>query len=116
MGHGTVDTANVRYREMNEAFARAGYDNIIIASVEAKPDLDDALEAMAGKNIKSVLVHPFMVVAGEHANNDMAGGDTDSYVSRLRDAGYQVTAVVKGLGEYESFRRLYVEKLKELMA
>ena len=60
------------------------------------------------------MVHPFMVVAGDHARNDMAGED-DSYVSKLQSLGYQVEAVIKGLGEYPQFRQIYVDKLKGML-
>ena len=67
----------------------------------------------AGKTGK-VIVHPFMVVAGDHARNDMAG-EENSYVTVLKNAGYPVEAIVKGLGEYPQFRRIYVDKLEKLM-
>lgn len=115
MGHGSEDSANVRYEQMNAAFCRAGLWNVRIASVEAKPDLDDALLFLKDcDKIEKVVLHPFMVVAGDHAHNDMAG-EEDSYVSRLRRAGYPVEAVVKGLGEYPQFRAIYAEKLRALM-
>lgn len=115
MGHGTEDDANIRYEQMNAALLQAGLTNVRIASVEAKPDLDDALRFMEKcGNIEKVIVHPFMVVAGDHAHNDMAG-EEDSYVTRLRQAGYPVCAVVKGLGEYPQFRAIYLKKYKELI-
>lgn len=115
MGHGTEDDANIRYVQMNEAFARAGLTNVRIASVEARPNLTDAISYLqnAGK-VDKVVVHPFMVVAGDHARNDMAGED-DSYVAELQSLGYQVEAVIKGLGEYPQFRQIYVDKLKEML-
>lgn len=116
MGHGTEDSANVRYEQMNRAFERAGLQNVRIASVEAKPDLEDALRFLHDCGRRGeVIVHPFMVVAGDHAHNDMAG-EADSYVTRLEEAGYPVRAVVKGLGEYPQFRAIYVDKLKKMMA
>lgn len=118
MGHGTETTANIRYEQMNVAFQKAGYQNVRIASVEAKPDLEDAMEELRGirekKKIKKVIVQPFMVVAGDHAKNDMAG-DEDSYRTKLLEAGYEVEAVVKGLGEFSEFRKIYVDKLKNVM-
>lgn len=118
MGHGTESDANARYEQMNEAFVEAGLANVQIASVEAKPDMDDALkrlnELKCRKNIAKVIVQPFMVVAGDHAKNDMAG-EEDSYVTRLREAGYPVEAVVKGLGEYPQFRKIYVDKVKKVI-
>lgn len=115
MGHGTDVEANDRYRQMNEAFSEAGFSNVRIASVEAKPDLEDALCRLADKKaVGKVVLHPFMVVAGDHAKNDMAG-EEDSYLTRVKDAGYEPEAVVKGLGEYEAFRRIYVEKLQKML-
>lgn len=118
MGHGTEADANIRYSQMHEAFIKTGLDNVHIASVEAKPDLEDTMERLnklkEQKVIAKVVVQPFMVVAGDHAKNDMAG-EQDSYVSRLLEAGFQVKAVVKGLGEYPGFRNIYLEKLKKVL-
>lgn len=117
MGHGTEADANIRYQQMNEAFEEAGMDNFRIASVEARPDLEDAVKALRlrGKS-KKVVLHPFMVVAGDHARNDMAGEEngSQSFLSRLQEAGFQAGAVIKGLGEYPQFRRIYMEKLFRL--
>lgn len=114
MGHGSEDAANIRYAQMNQAFQRAGMYNVRIASVEAKPDLEDAIEELKKRgNKKKVLLYPFMVVAGDHAKNDMAG-EEDSYVSELRENGYQTEAYIKGLGEYPQFRRIYVEKFQKI--
>lgn len=116
MGHGTEDAANIRYEQMNQALAEQGYTNVHIASVEAKPDLEDVVFALKAQNISGeIVVHPFMVVAGDHANNDMAG-DADSYVTRLQELGWQTEAVVRGLGEYPEFRQIYVERLEKLLA
>ncbi len=116
MGHGTEDRANIRYHQMNEAFAQSGIVNVHIASVEAEPDLGDAMQVIEKQGFaKKVILHPFMVVAGDHARNDMAGKE-DSYVTKLKGAGYQVEAVVKGLGEYAAFRRIYVDKLRKLQS
>lgn len=114
MGHGTEAEANVRYEQMNTALKEAGFPNVKIASVEAKPDLEDAMLALQEREgVEKVIVHPFMVVAGDHAKNDMAGAE-DSYVTRLQAAGYSTEAVVKGLGEYAPFRRIYVDRLQRL--
>lgn len=118
MGHGTEADANIRYEQMNEAFVKAGLTNVRIASVEAKPDIHDALRRLNKirhqRTVYSVVVQPFMVVAGDHAKNDMAGLE-DSYVTRLRKAGFQVEAVIKGLGEYPQFRKIYLEKIKKVI-
>lgn len=115
MGHGTDADANIRYKEMNEAFKNAGFKNVHIASVEAKPDINDAIAEMKKcKHIEKVIVHPFMIVAGDHANNDMAG-ERDSFVSVLNECGYKTEAILKGLGEYPEFREIYVNKLTEMI-
>lgn len=115
MGHGTEAEANERYGQMNEALAREGLHNVRIASVEARPDILDAIEELRKRGTgKPVVLHPFMVVAGDHAHNDMAG-EVDSFAAALRHEGYQVETVVKGLGEYAAFRSLYVERLREAM-
>ncbi len=128
MGHGTEAQANIRYEQMNEAFGKAGLTNVRIASVEAKPDLEDAISDLKKKYARdqkagtavsdagriTVILHPFMVVAGDHAKNDMAG-ENDSFTIRLAEAGYRTEAIVKGLGEYPAFRQLYVDRLKEMI-
>lgn len=115
MGHGTEAAANVRYAQMEEALQKAGFENVHMASVEAKPDLEDVISLMGKKQgIGKVLVWPFMIVAGDHAKNDMAGAE-NSYVTRLKKEGYDAEAVVKGLGEYPRFREIFAGKLKELM-
>jgi sirohydrochlorin cobaltochelatase len=112
MGHGTEDMANIRYAQMNQAFREAGMVNVRIASVEAKPDLEDAMAELSARgSVKKVILHPFMVVAGEHAKNDMAG-EEDSYASKLREAGYPVEDYIKGLGEYPEFRKIYRDKFE----
>ncbi len=115
MGHGSDSAANERYNQMNSAFENMGLENVRIATVEAKPDIDDALSALkshAGK--RPVVLSPFMVVAGEHVHNDMAG-DKDSFASKLREEGYEVEINMSGLGEYPDYRNIYVNKLKEIL-
>lgn len=118
MGHGTEADANIRYEQMNAAFVKTGLANVRIASVEAKPDIEDTIRTLNKvkhkKKISKVLVQPFMVVAGDHAKNDMAG-EEDSYVTRLRENGFTVEAVVKGLGEYPQFRKIYLDKIKSIL-
>lgn len=115
MGHGTEAEANIRYEQMNTALLDEGLVNVRIASVEAKPELEDMIKEMrAPKQVKSVVLHPFMVVAGDHAIHDMAG-EENSFVSRLEQLGYRTEAVIKGLGEYPQFRALYLERLLKMI-
>ncbi len=114
MGHGTDAEANFMYHNMNTALKTAGFKNVHIATVEASPSLEDALKEMRPPDkVGSVILHPFMTVAGEHAKNDMAG-ENDSFLARINALGYSTHAVLKGLGEYASFRNIYVEKLRAL--
>lgn len=115
MGHGSEADANIRYAQMNQVFGEAGLTNVRIASVEAKPDLEDAIEYFSEHFTgKKVVLHPFMVVAGDHAHNDMAG-EKNSYAARLLEEGYQVETCIRGLGEYPAFRKIYMEKLQKVL-
>lgn len=115
MGHGSESAANERYKQMNSTFENSGLTNVRIATVEGKPDIDDVLDILKLRNNKKpVMLYPFMVVAGDHVHNDMAG-EKDSFASKLRDAGYEVEINMNGLGEYADFRIIYVNKLKEIL-
>jgi sirohydrochlorin cobaltochelatase len=115
MGHGTDAEANIRYIQMNEVFVNNGFDNVVIASVEENPNIYDAVEYMQKKSVsKNVVLHPFMLVAGDHAVNDMAG-EGDSFVNVLKENGFETVAVLKGLGEYPLFRKIFTDKLKEMI-
>ena len=114
MGHGTDAEANFMYHNMNTTLKNLGFKNVHIATVDASPSLEDALKEMRPpEEVGSVILHPFMTVAGEHAKNDMAG-ESNSFLVRLNALGYNTHAVLKGLGEYASFRNIYVEKLRAL--
>lgn len=115
MGHGTDADANVMYFNMNDALMRKGYNNVHIATVDASPTLEETIKSMRSPgSVESVILHPFLTVAGEHALNDMAGED-NSFLTRLNALGYNTWAVLKGLGEYDRFRNIYVCKLKTLL-
>lgn len=115
MGHGSESAANERYNQMNSVFENMGLKNVRVASVEAKPDIDDAIAALKlCKNEKPVVLSPLMVVAGDHVHNDMAG-EKDSFASKLRDEGYTVEINMSGLGEYPEYRSIYVNKMKEIL-
>lgn len=115
MGHGSEDAANIRYHQMNEAFIKKGYENVRIATVESKPDIDDAIECLKNKGTQNkVILQPFMVVAGDHARNDMAG-EKNSFYSKVKDAGYDAECVIIGLGEYKFLRNMIVENLEGMI-
>lgn len=109
MGHGTEADSNRVYTKMQDMLAEAGYGNYFVGTVEAAPSLDDVLAAVKAGEYKKVVLRPLMIVAGDHANNDMAGEEEGSWKTAFEDAGYEVTCLVKGLGELEAIQQLFVE-------
>ena len=115
MGHGTEHYANATYSQLQLSLWLAGYDDVYLTTVEGFPDFYDTMALMKGAGIRNVVIQPFMVVAGDHANNDMAGDEEDSLKSVLEHNGYKVFPVVKGLGEMPEFRQLFVDHVKEII-
>ena len=112
MGHGTEAESNQVYARMQETLANAGFDNYFVGTVEAEPALEDVLEAVQAGAYKRAVLMPLMVVAGDHANNDMAGDEEDSWKTAFENAGYEVVCLVKGLGELEAVQQLFVEHVQ----
>lgn len=108
MGHGTEAESNQVYTKMQDMLTADGYKNYFIGTVEASPSLDDVKNAIKAGNYKRVILQPLMVVAGDHANNDMAG-DEDSWKTAFENEGYEVECLLRGLGENEAIRKIYVE-------
>ena len=108
MGHGTEAESNGVYTVMQQTLSALGYEHYYVGTVEATPSLDDVVAAVEQGNYKRVVLQPLMVVAGDHANNDMAGDEEDSWKSVFEAKGYQVECVLQGLGENEAVRQLYV--------
>ena len=108
MGHGTSADSNGVYQKMQDLLTKDGHTNYFVGTVEATPSLDDVMAAVKKGNYKRVVLEPLMVVAGDHANNDMAGDDKDSWKSQFEAAGYQVECLLRGLGENETIRQIYV--------
>ena len=100
---------NQVYGKVQEMLTAAGYENYFVGTVEAAPGLEDVLAAVEAGEYKKVVLQPLMVVAGDHANNDMAGDEEDSWKTAFEEAGYEVTCVVKGLGELEAIQQLFVQ-------
>ena len=114
MGHGTSHTAKVSYSQMQTQMENLGYDNVFIGTVEGEPEetaCENVIEAVAAAGYKKVVLRPLMVVAGDHANNDMAGDDEDSWLSMFNDSGKfdSVDTQINGLGEVEAIQQLYVK-------
>ena len=109
MGHGTEADSNVIYETLQNKITAAGYENYYIGTVEAEPSLDDVIAALKENgNYKKVVLEPLMVVAGDHANNDMAGDEEDSWKTILTNEGYEVECVLEGLGQVPAIQDIYV--------
>ena len=113
MGHGTSHVAKVSYDQMQEQMSQLGYENVFIGTVEGEPE-DTACEAVIEKakeaGYTKIVLRPLMVVAGDHANNDMAGDDDDSWKSQFEASGAfeSIDTQIAGLGEIEAIQQLYV--------
>lgn len=114
MGHGTTHYANSIYAALDYTFKDRGHKNIFLGTVEAYPSMDSIMKLVKEYDPSKVVLAPFMIVAGDHAKNDMAGDDPESWYSQFKDAGYEVEAVIKGLGEYPGIRKILVNHLKAL--
>lgn len=110
MGHGTEAESNGVYARLQEILSTSGYDDYYIGTVEAEPTLEDVIAALAENGeYKKVVLVPLMLVAGDHANNDMAGDEEDSWKSILTAEGYEVECIIEGLGQLPAIQNIYVE-------
>lgn len=109
MGHGTEADSNEVYAKMQDMLASEGYKNYYVGTVEATPSLEDVIAKVGEGEYKKVVLEPLMIVAGDHANNDMAGDEDGSWKTEFEKAGYDVTCLVRGLGELEPIQQLFVE-------
>ena len=113
LAHGTPHPANAYYSVMQNRLNELGFDNAYIYSVEGWPHLDTVIPLLKAKEIKEITIMPAMMVAGDHANNDMAGDDEDSHKTILESCGFKVTPYLHGMGENENIRRLFVARALE---
>ena len=120
MGHGTSHTAKVSYSQMQTTMQTLGYDNVFIGTVEGEPEetaCENVIEAVKAAGYTKVVLRPLMVVAGDHANNDMAGEDADSWLSQFQAAGCfdAIDTQIAGLGEIADIQQLYIAHTKAAM-
>ena len=120
MGHGTSHTAKVTYSQMQTQMNELGYKNAFIGTVEGEPEetsCDAVIEAVKEAGYKKVVLRPLMVVAGDHANNDMAGAEEDSWKSMFEASGAfeNVDTQITGLGSLPEVQQLFVEHTKTAM-
>ena len=126
MGHGTAHQVNAVYEELGQLFKDMGYPHIFLGTVESSPSVQELIQEISNYGISSrncdsadndlpvekVVLAPFMIVAGDHAHNDMAGEHPESWTSRFQNAGYEAESVLKGLGAYQKIRELFVEHVQ----
>ena len=114
MGHGTDAESNKDYTRLQGVLTDGGFENYYIGTVEATPTIDDLLKAINEKGTYTrVVLQPLMVVAGDHANNDMAGDEDDSWKSIFEGAGYSVETVLEGLGQNPDIQDIYIQHVQE---
>lgn len=114
MGHGTTHFANSIYAALDYTFKDKGYHNFFLGTVEAYPSMESLKKMVKAYRPKEVVLAPFMIVAGDHAKNDMAGDYPESWYSQFKDEGYEVKTVLKGLGEYEGIRSLFIDHIRAI--
>jgi len=115
MGHGTAHVAKVTYSQMATQMAKLGYENVFVGTVEGEPEetsCEAVIEAVKNAGYTTVVLRPLMVVAGDHANNDMAGSDDDSWKTMFEAAGFTVNCQISGLGRIADVQALYVAHTK----
>ncbi len=120
LGHGTSHTAKVSYTQMQAQMTDLGYENVFVGTVEGEPEetsCEAVREVAEQAGYKKVILRPLMVVAGDHANNDMAGEDEDSWMSSFKASGCfdSVEAQITGLGSVDAIQKIYVQHTAEVM-
>lgn len=113
MAHGTPHPAKAYYSVVQNRLDEANLGNVFVYSVEGWPHLDTVMPQLKAKGIKKVTLMPMMMVAGDHANNDMAGAEPDSHKSVLEAEGFTVNTYIHGLGENGAVRKMFVERANE---
>ncbi len=111
LGHGTAHVARVSYSQMSTQMQQLGYENVFIGTVEGEPEetaCESVIEKVQAAGYTTVILRPLMVVAGDHANNDMAGSDDDSWKPMFEDAGLTVDCQIAGLGGIADIQALYI--------
>lgn len=107
MGHGTGHFSDSAYAALDYRFKSMGHDGVFVGTVEGFPELSDMLPLIKKYNPKKVKLMPFMIVAGDHATNDMASDEDDSWKTILKNEGYEVEIIFKGLGELDGIRKIF---------
>ena len=116
MGHGSTHYANAAYAQLEYVFHDLGRSDVYIGTVEGYPQIDEVIRRLQEHGeIKKASCYPLLIVAGDHARNDMSGEGPDSWKSQLRAQGYETSCILKGLGEYENVRRIFAEHARKAL-
>ncbi|PRR85106.1 Sirohydrochlorin cobaltochelatase [Clostridium luticellarii] len=113
MGHGSSHPGNAIYAMFQYVLEDMGMKNIFIGTVEGYPVIENIIPKLRDNKIEKVILMPFMVVAGDHALNDMAGDDSNSWKEILKSKGFEVSTYIHGLGENRAFQRIYVQHVED---
>ena len=111
MGHGTDHYANASYPALDYTFKERGLENVYVGAVEGYPGLDHIIPALKAGGYSKIILQPLMIVAGDHAVNDMAGEEKGSWKSKLEAEGFTVECILRGLGEYTAIHDLYIKHI-----
>ena len=115
MGHGSDHKTDISYEKLEKLIRSKAYENIFIATVEGEKTIEDVLVELKAKDIKEVLLKPFMLVAGDHATNDMASDDEDSWKTILENNNIKVETEISGLGQVQGIQDIFINHLKDIM-
>ncbi|MCP4399564.1 MAG: sirohydrochlorin cobaltochelatase [bacterium] len=113
MGHGTHHSANAMYPALERVFEEMEMGTVLIGTVEGFPELDHVIKKLHTSNIENVTLMPLMFVAGDHARNDMASDEEDSWKTILTQAGFRVESYMHGMGENAGIRAIYIQHIKQ---
>lgn len=113
MGHGTHHPANAMYPALDRVFEELEMGNVMIGTVEGFPELDHVIKRLKRSNIEKVTLMPLMFVAGDHARNDMAGDEEDSWKTILTEAGFTVDSYLHGMGENPAIQAIYLQHIED---
>ena len=113
MGHGSEHYANSAYCQMEKMFEVEGIENVYVGTVEGFPTFMDIMTQIKKKDYNKIILSPFMIVAGDHAYNDMIGEDEDSWKSQFEQEGYETEIYIKGMGEYEEIAKIFEEHIRK---
>ena len=115
MGHGSSHTADITYEKMENLMREKGYSNVFVGTVEGAKTIEDIVMDLKQKKISKIELKPFMLVAGDHAKNDMASDEEDSWKTILENNHIEVDVKIKGLGENRAIREIFINHLKDII-